>query len=146
MSPSPKSWDKTKLWGSCAGRCEVTGLGSYYCPESNEFYPDGRAVGLCKKDWALALKSCQYFSIQSQTTALGFLGDCKRKLYGRAAEELISHQTHKRQTFICQIWNNSCLLYVWCLSLNSSYELRDGLLQWKFLSNCPNTWQYFAPK
>lgn len=109
----------------------VTGLGGYYCPESNEFCPAGRAVGLPKKDGPVALKQLSVISAYSlRPKHQASLETTQGKGYRRIAEELITHQTDKMQTFICQALNKNCLVYVQCHSLNSScYELRDELLQ-----------------
>lgn len=54
------------------GKCEVTGLGCYYCLEFSEFYPSGRAVGLPKKDGLVALKQLSVFqhTVSDQSTRL----------------------------------------------------------------------------
>lgn len=57
----------------------MTGLGGYYCPESNEFCPAGRVIGLPQKDGLVALKQLSVF--QHTVSDQSFGGYTRKRIW-----------------------------------------------------------------
>ena len=110
--------------------------------------PCWKSCRCAKERWTRCTETAVSISVYSlRPKRQASLETTHGKGYRRIAKELISHQTDKMQTFICQALNKNCLVYVQCHSLNSGcYELRDELLQQKFLLTRPNMKQPLAPK